>query len=182
MEFNLFSKSLALTISVYVDICHERNVNVGVVLYPNEPNDILDSGWHLFPRRIYVTNIKNAAGRLIAVTLFPLAMAGCGGESVVSFSQDVNPILEKNCFECHQAGGKGELASGFNMTSYDSLMKGTRFGPMIIAGDAEGSNMLVLMEGRADPSISMPHGRQKTIAKEDIQTIRVWIKQGAKNN
>ena len=67
------------------------------------------------------------------------------------------------------------------MTSYEGLMKGTRFGPMIIAGDVEGSNLLVLMEGRADPSISMPHG-QKSIPKEDIQTIRLWIKQGAKKN
>ena len=53
-------------------------------------------------------------------------------------------------------------------------------GPMIIAGDAEGSNLLVLMEGRADPSISMPHGEQKSVAKQDIQTIRLWIEQGAK--
>jgi hypothetical protein len=53
---------------------------------------------------------------------------------------------------------------------------------MIIAGDAEGSNMLVLMEGRADPSISMPHGQQDPISQRDIQTIRLWIEQGAKNN
>ncbi len=100
----------------------------------------------------------------------------------MSFSQDVKPILDANCIQCHQAGGEGEVASGFNMETYDSLMKGTRFGPMIIAGDVEGSNILVLMEGRADPSISMPHGQQETISKQDIQTIRLWIEQGARNN
>jgi hypothetical protein len=42
--------------------------------------------------------------------------------------------------------------------------------------------MLVLMEGRADPSISMPHGGQKAVSAEDIQKIRLWIEQGAKNN
>jgi hypothetical protein len=42
--------------------------------------------------------------------------------------------------------------------------------------------MLVLMEGRADPSISMPHGAMKPVGKADIETIRVWIDQGAKNN
>ena len=126
-------------------------------------------------------NLQKSAGKLIALCLFPLTMAACGDPSV-SYSQDVKPIIDKNCIECHQAGGQGELASGFNMTSYDSLMKGARFGPMVIAGDVEGSNMLVLMEGRADPSISMPHGQQKSVPAEDIQTIRLWIKQGAKNN
>ena len=127
-------------------------------------------------------NVNKTTGKLVALGLFPLLMAACGGEPAVSFSQDVEPIIDKNCIECHQAGGQGELASGFNMTSYDGLMKGARFGPMIIAGDVEGSNMLVLMEGRADPSISMPHGQQKSIPAADIQTIRLWIKQGAKNN
>ena len=127
-------------------------------------------------------NFKKTAGKLIVLSLFPLAMAACSGEPAVSFSQDVKPILDANCIQCHQAGGEGEVASGFNMETYDSLMKGTRFGPMIIAGDVEGSNILVLMEGRADPSISMPHGQQETISKQDIQTIRLWIEQGARNN
>jgi hypothetical protein len=68
------------------------------------------------------------------------------------------------------------------METYEGLMKGTNFGAMIIAGDAEGSNMLVLMEGRADPSISMPHGQRDSIPTKDLQTIRSWIDQGAKNN
>jgi len=127
-------------------------------------------------------NFTKTGGKLILAGLFPLLVVACGGERSVTYSQDVKPILEKNCFECHQPGGKGEVASGLNMESYESLMKGARFGPMIIAGDPEGSNMIVLMEGRADPSISMPHGKQQSIPKEDIETIRLWVKQGAKNN
>ena len=129
-----------------------------------------------------MNNFKKTGGKWILVGLVPMLMTACGGESAVSYSQDVKPILEKNCFECHQPGGRGEMASGLNMESHESLMKGARFGPMIIAGDPEGSNIVVLMEGRADPSISMPHGKQQSIPKEDIETIRLWIKQGAKNN
>jgi hypothetical protein len=127
-------------------------------------------------------NVKKVVGKLTALCLFPLTMAACTGEPTVSYSQDVKPILEQNCLSCHQVGKPGEVASGFNMTTYDDLMKGAQFGPMVIAGDVEGSNMLVLMEGRADPSISMPHGQQKSVSKEDIKTVRLWIKQGAKNN
>ena len=129
-----------------------------------------------------MTSFNKNAGKLVALSLFPLAMVACSGEPAISFSQDVKPVIDQNCIQCHQTGGDGEVASGFNMTTYDALMKGARFGPMIIAGDAEGSNMIVLMEGRADPSISMPHGQQKTVSEEEIQKIRLWIKQGARNN
>jgi len=129
-----------------------------------------------------MTAFKITVRKFVILSLFPLAMAACSYEPDVSFSQDVKPVLSQYCLECHEAGGEGEVASGFNMASYESLIEGARFGPMIVAGDAEGSNMLVLMEGRADPSISMPHGQQETVPKADIQTIRMWIEKGARDN
>lgn len=129
-----------------------------------------------------MTNFRKTCGKIFAFSLFPLALAACGGEATVSFSQDVQPVLEQHCSECHQAGGKGEIASGLNLTSYAGLMTGTRNGPMVIAGDVEGSNLVVLIEGRADASIKMPHGKDQPVSKEQIQTIRTWIAQGANNN
>jgi len=124
-------------------------------------------------------------GNWILPFLLPISLvvlAGCAREDTVSFSQDVRPILDQNCIACHQEGGEGYKASGFSMMSYEDLMRGTSAGPMVIAGDSLGSNMIVLMEGRADPSISMPHGAMKPVDKADIETIRTWIDQGAKNN
>jgi len=111
-----------------------------------------------------------------------LGLAGCMGEGPVSYSRDVEPILAANCKSCHEQGGAGLEASGFSMATYDGLMKGTKFGPMIIPGDAEGSNLIVLMEGRADPSIAMPHGNADRVSDADIDTIRRWIDQGANKN
>ncbi|MDX2427059.1 MAG: hypothetical protein QNK22_00020 [Xanthomonadales bacterium] len=125
---------------------------------------------------------KKTAGKITTLCLLPLVMAACGGEPEVSFSQDVQPIIDQHCVQCHEAAGQGEVISGFNLTSYEGTMKGTNAGPMVIAGDIEGSNLLVLMEGRADPSISMPHGQNEPVPKKDIQTIKTWIGQGAKNN
>ena len=122
------------------------------------------------------------APKLLFFALAPVLITACSSEEPVSFSQDVKPILAENCLACHESGGAGTEASGFSMASYDDLMKGTNFGPMFIAGDSEGSNMIVLMEGRADPSISMPHGNMDPVAKKDIETIRRWVDQGAKNN
>ena len=101
-----------------------------------------------------------SSGKWLLLAALPITLAGaltgCAREEAVSFSQDVKPIIDKNCLACHKDGGKGFEASGFSMVTYDDLMKGTKFGPMIISGDSAGSNMIVLMEGRADPSISIP--------------------------
>jgi hypothetical protein len=126
------------------------------------------------------------SGKWLLLAALPIALTGaltgCAREEAVSFSQDVRPIIDENCLACHQEGGKGFEASGFSMVTYDDLMKGTKFGPMIISGDSAGSNMLVLMEGRADPSISMPHGSMDPVRKANIEILRLWIDQGAKNN
>ena len=126
------------------------------------------------------------SGKWLLLAALPIAMAGaltaCAREEAVSFSQDVKPIIDKNCLACHEEGGEGFEASGFSMLTYDDLMKGSNFGPMIISGDSAGSNMIVLMEGRADPSISMPHGTMDPVRKADIETLRLWVDQGAKNN
>jgi mono/diheme cytochrome c family protein len=121
-------------------------------------------------------------GKLMLLCLPALAMAGCDRQEAISYSEDVRPILEQNCIACHTAGAQGEEASGFGMDTYEGLMKGTNLGPMIIAGDSASSNMVILMEGRADPSISMPHGEQETVAEAEIAKIKLWIDQGAKNN
>ena len=122
------------------------------------------------------------AGMLLIGGALMLGLAGCMGEGAVSYSAEIKPILVANCQSCHERGGSGYEASGFSMANYDDLMKGTKFGPMVIPGDSEGSNLIVLMEGRADPSIAMPHGDAEPVSKAEIDTIRRWIDQGANNN
>ncbi|MEO5363742.1 MAG: hypothetical protein H7838_08975 [Magnetococcus sp. DMHC-8] len=99
--------------------------------------------------------------------------------SLVSFKNDVQPILQYRCLECHRADGPGVAYSGLNLESYDGLMKGTRFGPVIVPGNAMVSNLNVLVEGRA--GIRMPHNR-KRLTPCEIQVLRNWVNQGAKNN
>ncbi|MFZ0255793.1 MAG: c-type cytochrome domain-containing protein [Gammaproteobacteria bacterium] len=102
-------------------------------------------------------------------------------EPEVSYSKDVRPILEKNCMECHVEGAAGYEASGFSMATYEDLMKGTKFGAVIKPGDSLTSALTMLVEGRADPSIQMPHGKEP-LTEEEIATLKTWVEQGAKNN
>lgn len=99
----------------------------------------------------------------------------------VSFRADVQPILEQYCLECHAPGGPGYGASGFDVSSYDTVMKGGNFGPFVVPGDPLTSTLNMLIEGRADPSIRMPHGREK-LSDREIEVLRVWVQEGAKNN
>ncbi len=121
-----------------------------------------------------------AVSRSSLAALAVLAVAACA-PSGVSYNQDVQPILLKNCSECHAPGQKGFEASGLDTTSYQSLMKGGKFGQLVKPGDALTSALNMLVEGRAHASIRMPHGREKLPAK-DIETLKVWVNEGAKNN
>jgi hypothetical protein len=120
----------------------------------------------------------------LVVAALTLAIApGCAKQQrEVSYKNDVAPILAANCASCHVPGQPGYVASGFDLQGYDSLMKGTRFGPVVIPGDPLTSAMVMLIEGRADPSLKMPHGDAKPLTADEIKTIRRWVKQGAKNN
>ncbi len=100
----------------------------------------------------------------------------------VSFSKDVMPVLQKHCSECHLPGGQGEVASGLNLSTYEGVMKGTKFGAIVVPGDSVSSTISILIEGRADPSINMPHGDRAPLSKEETGIIADWINQGAKNN
>lgn len=111
-----------------------------------------------------------------------ISLTGCErADPVVSYSDDVQPVLAQYCLDCHQPGAPGYVESGLGVESYAALMKGTQFGPVVIAGDSLSSNLIVLVEGRAHSSIRMPHGEKKMPA-EQIETLKVWVEQGALDN
>jgi len=112
-----------------------------------------------------------------------LVAAGCQrAPAEVSYKADVGPILEKHCKSCHTPGQAGYVASGFDLQGYESLMKGTRYGPVVLPRDPLTSALVMLIEGRVDPSIKMPHGGVNPMSDDEIKTIRRWVEQGAKNN
>lgn len=99
-----------------------------------------------------------------------------------SYANDVKPILHDYCLSCHQPGGKGYERSGLDMRTYESLMKGTKFGAVIKPGDSYSSVLIELVEGRAHPSLKMPYGLEGGLAKDKIEILKKWVKQGARDN
>lgn len=119
------------------------------------------------------------AGGMILVGTTP--QDACAASAKTSFAEDVLPIFRGRCFGCHAPGGEGVEKSGLDLTTYEGVMKGTKYGPMVIAGDPQGSNLMWLLDHRGKPETRMPHGGKK-LSTCDRDAIRSWIREGAKNN
>ena len=126
---------------------------------------------------------------IVFIVALPTAFsAGCSKQ--ISYTSDVQPSLLANCLQCHDGTGEGSTKSGFNVKSYESLMQGTKFGAVIEPGKSVSSTLYRLINHKADPKIQMPPHHEVALAEkkleplttEEIETIKIWIDQGAKNN
>jgi hypothetical protein len=126
-------------------------------------------------RRKLTTFSAFALSALVAISGVVLAA------ETIGFRDDVYPIIEVRCLDCHSPGGEGYEQSGLDLRTYEGLMAGTRFGPVVVPGSAFTSNLVVLVEGRAAPEIGMPFHRKK-LTKCEIGILRSWVNQGARDN
>ena len=95
--------------------------------------------------------------------------------STVSFSKNIVPILDQNCFTCHGASGSKAMTppvlEGIN--AYKNLIE---------AADTinpDTSDLYLMVSGKARNP--MPPDPNK-LSDYDIQVILKWMKQGARNN
>jgi Planctomycete cytochrome C len=129
---------------------------------------------------LFLSVIALGAGMVTSVGLVN-APDACAAVEQVSFKEDILPLLKWRCASCHEPGGAGYEKSGLDLTSYAGMMKGTKFGPMVIPREPESSNLMLLLDWRASPALRMPHGK-KQLSSCDRSSIRTWIRQGAKDN
>ena len=64
----------------------------------------------------------------------PSSIAQTSGWEEVSFRKEVNPILQQNCAVCHVPGAVGYVKSGFSVQTYQTVMKGTQYGAVVVPG------------------------------------------------
>ena len=97
------------------------------------------------------------------------------GQTKVDFAKDVQPILLQTCVKCHgQEKQKGKL----RLDSKEAAFKHGPDGPVIIAGNAEKSELyrrITLPKGHDDV---MPN-EGDPLTKAQIDLLRDWINQGA---
>jgi hypothetical protein len=121
---------------------------------------------------------------------FSLCILLSGCERQVSFSDDIQPIFQANCVACHDMSAEGYATSGFSLGDYESVMKGTNIGPVVIAKSSISSTLYLVIASKTSPEIHMPphhdnalaEGRGVPLSEHQIETVQKWIDQGAQNN
>lgn len=108
---------------------------------------------------------------LIAV----LAMVFSPKAAGISFSKEVAPIFQQKCVTCH---GAEKTKGGFRLDSFAALNKaGDSDKKPIEAGAPEKSHLFALLVTK-DADDRMPQ-KADPLSKDEIGTIRRWIKEGA---
>ena len=102
-----------------------------------------------------------------------LAACSVSLAEVPHFESSVLPILQSNCLQCH--GDKVRMKD-LNVGAYESLMKGSESGPVVVPGKPDESRLYQLIqEGK------MPVGKPR-LSEKDISAIRSWIESGAQSS
>jgi hypothetical protein len=93
--------------------------------------------------------------------------------ATVSFANDVMPILQSRCINCH--GGQ-DTKEGLSFASYETLMAGSQNGPVIVPGDPTNSLLIQLIQEGKMPK------RGPKLTPDQLQILIDWILTGALNN
>jgi hypothetical protein len=126
---------------------------------------------------------STAAIRLIITSLACLCIMGCATRPQVSYQRDVSPVLETKCIGCHTPPhGEGYKKAGLDLASYETLMEGTYYGPVIVPGDSRRSTLNMLVEGRAGELSRILKEKHNPVTDHEIEVLRLWVDQGAINN
>jgi hypothetical protein len=107
---------------------------------------------------------------------FSFAADKPAGPKKLNYQDNVQPILREKCFACHDAD---KIKGGLDMTTFTKLMEGGGSGVVVKPGDSEGSRLFQTVSHKAQPF--MPPKSDK-IPQPYIDTIKLWIEQGALEN
>jgi hypothetical protein len=132
-------------------------------------------------RRLVLTSIVIGGLSVAGTTVLIPPPQACAQRAQMSFRDDIVPIFKGWCVSCHETGGQGYQASGVDLTSYAGLMKGTKYGAVVIPKEPDSSTLIALIYGRTSPQIRMPFGHKPL--PDCLRTnIWTWIFEGAKDN
>lgn len=119
--------------------------------------------------------MNRRAWLLVGITLVGLSVpqiAAAAGERTVEFNRDVRPLLSDHCFACHGPDKNQRKAD---------LRLDTEEGSRAVVAIKDGESELVHRLTDNDPKHRMPPAKfGKPLAKRDIETLTLWVKQGAK--
>lgn len=93
----------------------------------------------------------------------------CNSTTTTSYSEDIAPILDVNCYSCHRENVYQTLGSGINLSDYN-----------VVASKATDGSLLGSVSHESDYTAMPLNGEKLSDCK--IELIQKWINDGAQNN
>jgi mono/diheme cytochrome c family protein len=115
--------------------------------------------------------VRRRAATLLALPGFAVSTA----LSAAEFGRDVSPVLARECVSCH---GAEKQKGGLRLDRRDDALKGGEHGALWLAGNADGSLLIQVVEGRHAEVSPMPR-KKPPLATNEIAALRAWITAGA---
>jgi hypothetical protein len=126
---------------------------------------------------------------LVPVCIGAVLPGGAGAkDDIVSYKDDVTPLLKKYCLPCHaeENYNPSELA----LDSYALLMRGGKHGEAVEPGEPDHSVILQKLTETPPFGERMPlHSKRKKtttppkfLSDDEVRVIAKWIAQGAQDN
>ena len=126
------------------------------------------------------TTLTILSASFLAVAAFKIPPASAAGRqdpaSPEFYAARVAPILQANCARCH--GGLNRRG-GFSIDTKESLLKGSKSGPVIVPGHPEQSLLVKLVHQADLTEDQRPMPPKGKLADAEILTLEQWIKAGA---
>lgn len=125
---------------------------------------------------------RQGTANLVIALQVCLGLHGCTTTPRITYKKDVRPILAAKCSACHiPPYGEGYRMTGLDMTSYETLMAGSIYGPVVIPHSSQKSPLNMLIEGRAGDLTRVLALRHQSMTDNEIRLLRLWVDQGARN-
>lgn len=102
----------------------------------------------------------------------PTAEAASSG-AIVSFANDIQPIIQSRCINCH---GGDRTEEDLSLKTHADIMAGSKNGSVVTPGDAMNSLLAEMVANQKMPK------RGPKLTPPQVQLIVDWINQGALDN
>ncbi len=129
----------------------------------------------VFPSLTMASYFSNPV-RSSLLTLVIAFAAGAVAHGEVDFEDEIVPIFEENCFDCH---GEDKPKGQFRLDRLASLLRGGDSGEAAVVPGDPAASFLVKVIRHKEPELEMPP-KGDALAEADIALIEQWIKEGAK--
>jgi Planctomycete cytochrome C len=92
------------------------------------------------------------------------------------YGAHVEPIFVEHCYACH---GPDKQKGRLRLDTYEALIRGGKHGPVIKAGNAQGSELFRRVTLSSSDDDAMPPQGKRPLAANESKLLELWIAAGA---